>query len=311
MQITKSVCLFFASLTLITIGSCKKDTSITYTDNDAPYYDGIPKVKAQNYINRLFIDLIGREPFDTEMDAEESFLRANDFSFEARQQLIAKLQTDTNWILGDSSYKYAYYNRFYELCKSRLLQAVTNSDLLGNSNGGGGEAKASIVSDSLAGDSVMMKIHYEIWMRCYRVVQSEHEYRRGEIDINEMYRRMIYCGVYDFINMNTFNFVNATFDNLFFRAPTIPERTIGMEMVDGEGSRVLFGKSGQNKGDYINILVNSDEFYEGIIRWLYRTTMAREPSDKELNKLMQTFLIDRNIQKIQLEIMKSDEYANF
>jgi len=113
------------------------------------------------------------------------------------------------------------------------------------------------------------------------------------------------------LSMNTFNFVNATFDNLFYRSPTIPERDISMEMVDAAGPRVLFGKSGQNKGDYINIIVSSDEFYEGIIRWLFKAALAREPSDQETNKHMQTFFNDHNLQKIQLDIMKSDEYANF
>ncbi len=205
MQINKSSVFILICLAITITQSCKKDTSVIYPDNDAPYYNGIPKVKVQNYINRLFIDLIGREPFDAEMTAEESFLRANDFSISAREQLITKLQTDTTYIPGDSSYKYAYYNRFYEMCKARVLQAVTNADLVGNSNGGGGEAKGAIIEDSLAGDSVMMKIHLEIYMRCYRVVQSEHEYRRGEIDVQEMYRRMVFCGVYDFIKGSSKN----------------------------------------------------------------------------------------------------------
>jgi hypothetical protein len=314
MEIGKRFILFtFCSVFLILLltPSCKKDTAVVYPDNNAPYYHGIPKVKVQNYINRLFIDLIGREPFDAEMAKEETFLRDNDFSVSAREQLIVKLQTDTNWIEGDTSYMHAYYNRFYELCKAKLLEAVTNADLVGNSNGGGGEAKGSILEDSLAGDSVMMKIHYEIWMRCLRVVQSEGEYREGKIEISEVIRRMVFCGVYDFINMNTFNFVNATFDNLYMRLPTTNEFNAGYNMIEYSQPQILFGKSGQNKGDYINIMVNTDEFYEGLIRWMYKNLLAREPSTIETNTQMQTFFNDHNVQKLQMDIMKTDEYANF
>ncbi len=74
---------------------------------------------------------------------------------------------------------------------------------------------------------------------------------------------------------------------------------------------VLFGKSAQNKGGYLQIMVNSEEFYEGIIRWTYKNLLAREPSTQEVYDLMQTFFDDHDVQKIQLHIMKSDEYANF
>ena len=98
---------------------CKKDNSLV-PDNDAPYYKGLSSVLVQNYINRLFIDLIGREPTDSEMIHEFETFRAADLGVEERVKLITKLQTDTNHIPGDSSYKYAYYNRFYELCKARV-----------------------------------------------------------------------------------------------------------------------------------------------------------------------------------------------
>ena len=59
--------------------SCKKDGEII-PDNNAPYYDGIPTVVIENYINRLFIDLIGREPLDVEMVSELAALKAAEMS---------------------------------------------------------------------------------------------------------------------------------------------------------------------------------------------------------------------------------------
>lgn len=112
---------------LVVIASCKKDEFIP--DNNAPYYDGIPTVKVQNYVNRLYIDLIGREPLDVEMTADVAALRAASLSMDARQTLILKLQTDTSFIAGDSSYFVAYYLRLYNLFKFRLLEGASDAEI--------------------------------------------------------------------------------------------------------------------------------------------------------------------------------------
>jgi hypothetical protein len=71
------------------------------------------------------------------------------------------------------------------------------------------------------------------------------------------------------------------------------------------------GTSGQSKGDYIQVLVNSKEFYEGIVRWMYKNLLAREPSTQELYTEMILFYKDHNLQKLQMRIMRTNEYANF
>lgn len=288
-----------------------------YPDNDAPYYDKVPKVKAQNYINRIFIDLIGREPFDAEMTAEEDALRATNFSIASREVLITKLQTDSTYIPGDSSYKYAYYNRFYELCKARVLEAATNGDIMYWSTQGRLQSEL----DSMAGDTIAYKLFLDKVRRGVDVINSEHEYRRGTIEIKDIFARMLYNAVYDQIWMlgykvNAFNFLNASFNDLFYRYPArapagASEYEAGEKMYLEKGTAVLFGKSGQNKGDYIDILVNSDEFYECVIRWMYSNLLQREPTSVEVNTHMQTFFTTHDIQKLQLDIMKTDEYANF
>lgn len=299
-------------VSLAFIVGCKKDKSILFEDNDVPYYDGIPKVKVQNYINRIFIDLIGREPFDAEMLAEENALRAADFSEESRITLISKLQTNKDYISGDSSYWHAYYNRFYELCKARTIQAAADGEL----TKAAGLSLYAAKQDSLAGDSIGMMAKKEVAEQCYRVVRSQIEYREGLIEINEVFGRMINNRVYDNIvcagyRFNAFNILNYTFDHMFFRFPIQEEFDAGYQMCQFEKVAVLFGKSGQNRGDYTNILVNSQEFYEGVVRWLYINLMAREPTATELSRHMLHFFNDHNVQQVQIDIMKTDEYANF
>lgn len=289
------------------VSSCRKDKEIVIADNNAPYYGEIPKVVLQNYINRLYIDLIGREALDAEMLTEENFLRANGLSIASREQLIIKLQTSTNYIPGDSSYQYAYYNRFYELCKARVLEASSNDFIVGEA----GIAQYGATQDSLAGDSLNLSFSRNRVRNLLAIIACEKDYRLDSIEINDVFARMINNGIYDQINMNTFNYLNASFNDLFFRFPTTNEFNAGYNMVEYNVPDILYGKSGHNKGTYIDILVNSEEFYEGIIRWLYKNLLAREPSTQEVYNLMLTFFDDHNVQKIQIAIMKSDEYANF
>jgi hypothetical protein len=298
----------FVLILLLVYSGCKKDPEIVLVPNNtAPYYGEIPKVTLENYINRLFIDLIGREPLDAEMIKEENALRANHLNIASREQLIIKLQTNTNYISGDSSYKYAYYNRFYELCKARVLEAASNDDI----NSLADEVLYEAKQDSLAGDSLNLALENKRARHLLDVVKCEKDYRMGVIEIKDVFALMLNNGIYDKINMNSFNFINSTFNDMFFRFPSSNEFNASYDMVEHSLPAVLFQKSGQNKGDYIQLLVNSEEFYEGIIHWMYKNLMAREPSTQEAFSTMQTFFKDHNVQKLQLNIMKSDEYANF
>ena len=122
---------------------------------------------------------------------------------------------------------------------------------------------------------------------------------------------MIYNAVYDEINMNVFNYINAVFDNLLFRYPTQFEFDESYKMISEDIPQILLGQSGQSKYDFANIVCNSKEFYEGVIQWAYLTLVARAPSSEEVDKLMNKFYYDYDFQYIQRQIMISDEYAHF
>jgi hypothetical protein len=174
-----------------------------------------------------------------------------------------------------------------------------------------GLSQNDIFSDSLNGDSLgMQRAKLEV-AKYQRVKAIPFELRSGVIDIRTAYARLLNNGVYDFINMNSFNFVRASFNDLFGRYPTQNEFDNSFAMVDANESRLVLGQPGQNKGDFINILVNSTEFKEGLIRWAYKTFMARDATTAEVNALMQDFNTTLNFPRMQKEILKTDEYANF
>jgi hypothetical protein len=297
--------LFVVSIVFVTSG-CKKDPELV-PDNDAPYYSEVSDLLIENYVNRVYIDQIGREPFNTEMAYEVNTLKEAELSFEAREAMILNLQTSTDFVPGDGSYKEAYYNRLYEQNKARFLEAASNGEI-GEYIG---PIAAGIQGDSLNGNWEGLAQRYALLDRLYAVLDSEEDYMNAEIEIKDMCAAMINNAVYDDINMNTFNFVNASFDNLFFRFPTEQEFFAGFNMIEYNQPAALMGNSGQNKEEYVEILVNSREFYEGLIVWSYQILLAREPSTQETNNLMADLFVDHDLQKVQRAIMITDEYAHF
>ena len=298
--------IIYISLLFAFLFSCKKDDDVI-PNNNAPYYSEVPTILLENYVNRIYIDLIGREPLDIEMEQDVQYLRDADVSQESRNDLLYKLQNDTNYVEGDSSYKFVYYHRIYGMLKARLLEGVSNSYIGQDLNNW-----YNAYQDALAAGDILSAnkklLQYNI---LNDVLLSELQYYHGEIEINEMHRRMIYNSVYDNIHMNTFNYVNAAFDNLLFRFPTQYEFSQTYTMLQDNTSQIVLGSSGNNKEDFSYIITNTREFYEGIIIWSYQTLLARMPTVQELDYLMQVFYIDHDFQWVQRQIMKDDEYSQF
>ena len=297
--------LFLLFLSLCA-SSCSKDPELV-PDNDAPYYSEVSDLLIENYINRVYIDQIGREPFDTEMASELQLLKAAELSMGSREAMITKLQINTQFISGDISYKHAYYNRLYEQAKARFMEAASNAEIQEVM----GPIASGIQGDSLNGNWEGVYERYEALEKLQAVLDSEEDYFNGTIGIADMCAAMVNNAVYDEINMNTFNFVNASFDNMFFRFPTDAEFYAGFNMVEYNQPATLLGRSGQNKNEYVQILVNSREFYEGLIVWSYQLLLAREPLTEETNELMLDLFADHDLQKVQRAIMITDEYAHF
>ena len=291
---------------LIVVSSCKKDT-LVIDDNNPPVYSAIPTVLIENYINRIYIDLIGREPLDSEMEIDVQYLRDNDVSIESRDSLIYKLQFDTLYIEGDESYKLAYFHRIYDMVKVRLIEGASNGDISFYMS----NHYADYEVDSVAGNLIEAQKHLLKYYRLSAIIDSELDYYNNIIDIKEMHKRMIYNSIYDQINMNTFNFVNAAFDNLLFRYPTQNEFNNSYFMIEDNQPFSIFGYSGSNKLDFTNLICDSREFYEGIIQWTYLTMLARIPTSIERDFLMNDFYITTDFQKLQRFIMTTDEYAHF
>lgn len=298
-----------AALVVMGFSSCKKEENVTVEveDNDAPYYDGISTIVVENYVNRLFIDLIGREPVDAEMEAEVAVLRAHDLSFESRDSLAYRLQFDEAFVKGDTSYKNAYYKRLYELFKVRLLEGASDADVQREI----GLVKNSILRDSIAGDALQLALHTQQYNKLANVLLIHKDLMEDQIEVKDAFARLLNNNVYDRINMNTFNFLRASFNDLFNRFPTPQEFNAGYDIVEYDIPGIIFSQEAGNKTEFIGVLVNTPEFYEGMVRWTYVTLMARDATTDEVSEAMETYFVDHDLQKLQRQLLITDEYANF
>lgn len=297
---------FIYPIILLVFISCKKEKVLI--PGNTPYQGKyISTIQVENYVNKIFIDLIGREPLNTEMELEVNALKENNLSEEARSALIEKLQTNTDFLEGDTSYQKAYYHRFYDVVKIRMLEGIENDVM---------KERRGILTNSYngavaSGDSLQAAIKLKDITEINNILNIEENYLNKEINIEEVFQILMDNYVYDEINMNTFNFVNATFDDLFFRMPTNQEYDIAYEMIENNTSGYLFGLTGTSKGEYLEIMTSSREFHEGLIIWAYKSLLIREPSAAETIAQLNDLIITKDFQVLQKSIMITDEYANF
>ena len=277
-------------LTLAVLAGCTDEVEVL-PGNEPPVVNNVSTLRIENYVNRVFVDLLGREPLDAELAAETTALRDANLTRDAREALIVKLQTSTDFIEGDTSYRRAHYQHLYNLTKIRCLEGVSDVTVRGEFLG-------------QAEDPEDIE-HLE------NLLAIREDWQSGAITPHEVFARAIHNLVYDQINMNTTNFVEASFDNLLWRFPTQSEFRAGFDMVEFGAPETLFGGTGSSKTDYVDLLTNDPEMSEGLIIWVYQLTLARRPTTQETAALLDAFHQERDLQRIYRAILVTDEYAGF
>ena len=167
------------------------------------------------------------------------------------------------------------------------------------------------VTDSLNGNWEGYAINQANAERLFAVLECPIALESQEIDVRDACARMMWNAVYDQINMNSFNFVNATFDDLYQRFPTQAEFDVSYDIIEYNQPNLIFGFSANDKPSFIDALVWNPEWEEGMVRWQFRSFLARDPSDSEVLEATDEFLVNGQTADIQRYIMKSDEYAGF
>jgi len=304
MRVSSFISLFFLIISLI---ACKNEEKKFIPNNNPPKYDNVSTIIIENYINRLFIDLLGREALSSEIKEFTDSLKAQKLSVSSRFRLIRKLQTDSQYRDGDSSYRKAYIMRIYNLSKLRFLEGVDDGEIyqqIGNIN-------FYIQVSRLNGDSIGVYYGLNEIAKYENIIASTYALFQNKINYNQLCGFMINNGIYDNINMGSFNFVNATFDDILNRKPTADEFQHAYEIIDKNKPQTIFNQKASNKNEYIEALINYYGFFEAQIHWWHYQYVRKEIPSSQLLELLNLYLNSRDISLIQAHILSTDIYAQF
>ena len=272
-----------------------KHENVVIDQNEPPPFEGVTTLQLQSYVNKLYIDLIGREPLPDELDDATDQLRNAEVAEDAMNDLALALQQSDE-----------YYQRFYEIYSGRLLEGVTLSTI---------QEQLLVLDffyqDALQnGDILTAQLLAAEIDKLQDLYDAQADYRSGLIDIREFMSRLVYNSLYDEINMGSENFVLSCFENFFKRYPTVAERQAGVTMVDGFPAQLLLA-DGNSKTDFIDILTNDPEFLQGLAIDIYQQLLARLPDSQEMGEAVLLLSEDADYQALQRQVTATAEYAGF
>lgn len=282
------------------LGACKKteiqeiNEPYLIEGNDPPDYSGVTTLQIQNYVGRVYIDLLGEQPSVDVLQEKVEALQADDLSPESREAFVLQLMEDDE-----------YYVNVYNYTAGQFINGVARSEI---------EEQVAlyeyIIEQYYDQGEVQLAqyLEYEL-QKLVDLVEADIDWAAGEITSNEFYGRFCYNLIYDEINMGSENMVISCFENLFGRYPTDVELVNGVTMVDGI-SAVLLQQNGNSKTDFVQIVTHTPEFYLGRVYEQYQRLLTRQPTPVE-EQNGSDLLAQDGLQAFQVSVLITDEYAGF
>ena len=300
MKTNKSILVYTFIFSVLFAVSCKKETITTHENlvvsgNVAPPYDGVPTIKIEVYINKLYIDLLGIQPSSTELNYSVNYLKDNKLRMGARDTLVSQLLN-----------KDQYFERLFTLNSAKFIEGINKYQIDQEI------ATQVYISTFLlaSGDTFSSQIVDLNIVRLTTLSQSDSLYKNNIISLNEFYASFTNNSFYEDLNMGSLNFVKASFEHYFSRQGSQTEITNGVKIVDNQ-SAILLMQNGNSKQDFINIMTNSNEFYQGLVIESFRDLLSRNPSSVESSVYTQEIKATNNLGNLKKNILILDEYAGF
>lgn len=287
-QVLKRFLLLVAVISVM-LGGCKKD-EILIPDNTAPPDSTISTIIIENYVNKCYISLLGREPIGNEEGDAVTILKDGNLNDASRDEMLES-------IVSKSEYTY----RIVEFNSLKLLNAYDTTDV----------QEAILLYTSLLSDPQYAPFYAEIQMvidDLTLLLAASSEFAAGTIGMQELHRRLVTNLIYDEINMGSFNYVLSMFNHFLFRDPTVAEHDAGIIMVDGFVA-ILMYETGNSKTDFIDIFLDSDDYFEGQVRELYLRYLFREPDSEEQNYHAVRYRDSGDFDRLQKDILSLDEFV--
>ncbi|MEO8149155.1 MAG: hypothetical protein ABI723_16030 [Bacteroidia bacterium] len=277
----------FALAAMLT--SCKKYEEEVVKDNNAPPDETISGTAIENYVNKTYISLLGREPDSLELASGISNLKAHNLSSADRDGFL-------NQVLAKTDYTSHLFN-------------ISNNDLLNNLDTNEITEKIYIFT-FLMTDSAYLPFWGTLQFEIDRLVlmqQIATKLQNGTASVIDLHHTFIDNYFYDQINMGSLNYVVSMYQNFLRRYPTENELNAGIAMVDGNYA-IVFSQTGHSKVDFANIFFSSNDYYEGQVRDLYLRYLFREPTSTESSTLTIQYKNSGNYKQLQKAILSTNEF---
>lgn len=278
----------FLFLVLI-ISSCTKIEDIIVGDNTLPPDYTIENTTIENYINKLYISTIGREPTEAEFTTDFNLLRNANLSQKSREIVI-------DGILNKSEYSF----NLFTLESANILNSVDTAMI--NERISSYQQFLLVTTNFL--DSIYVANELE---RMLTFQNSLTAFYLGTTTITELYRAMANNIFFDEINMGTENFVVAMFQHFLSRYPTDSELESAKDMVDDKNA-TLFFETGNGKNDFLDIFFTSNEYFTGQTNILFNRYLFRNPSSEESVNYSLDYINTGDYKSLQKRILSSDEF---
>ena len=275
-------------LSVLIISSCTKIEDVIVGDNTLPPDNTIENTTIETYINKLYISTIGREPIESEFTADFSILRDADVSQESREIVI-------DGILN----KDEYYNNLFKLECEHLLLGLDTADINLNIY-----VLTGLLDMAQGLELLYIEDALERMLKLQEVLPGLGD---GTISNMEMHKRMVNNNMYDEINMGTENFVISMFQSFMQRYPTTSELENGKLMVNDNNSSVFF-IPGNGKEDFINIFIESDEYFTGQTNILFNRYLFRDPTSEESINYSLDYINSQDYKLLQRRILSTNEF---
>jgi len=273
---------------VLIISSCSKIEDVIVGDNTMPPDNTIENTTIETYINKLYISTIGREPTESEFLSDFSILREADISQESRGVVI-------DGIIN----KDEYYNNLFKLECEHLLLGLDTADI--NQN-------ILVINVLLTTAQGLELLYFEDALeRMLKLQEVLPGLGDGTISNIEMHKRMVNNNMYDEINMGTENFVISMFQSFMQRYPTISELENGKLMVN-DNNASLFFIPGNGKEDFINIFIESDEYFTGQTNILFNRYLFRDPTSEESVNYSLDYINSQDYKLLQRRILSTNEF---
>jgi hypothetical protein len=267
--------------------ACTKEEVIP--DNEAPPDQTIENVTISNYVNRVYVSVLGREASTGEKIDGFNLLRYNNLSLSSRSQFLDQVFS-----------KNEYLPHLYDFARVELLNNIDTAQIT-----------FYLFIFNLYANDTAQQVYWDIYnseiTRLDSLQRVPSDLVNHTIDIQYLHRRCINNFFYDQINMGSENFVVSCFQHFLNRYPTSSELSEGKKMVEGTPA-ILFLESGQSKDDFIDIFFNSKDYFEGLAINLFQRFLLRNPSSIEMGNAANAFISTHDYIQMQKNILATNEY---